>query len=1176
MIGIRCILFIFFVVCFFPGSLAIEVSFSAEDGGESVGISDEYDVGTGVSVVEESEAKFGNVEMTNTREVKGSGDISMAQKYSGSDGYVGRNSVLAQDASSTISTCAFLMPATVNAKLSGKIIGESGSLGLNLISNGNSAWTSASMNGGALNTNMAAWTGSASVSQRTDINAESGGAGSWAGILPWSGRQTRASTNVWVQNGILHSVQNAKNDGIASAFQISDISAELGVANSDAGQLQEDASSNYATTFTQINNGILKTKHIAIDEDTASVSQESEMIGERGYADSRAGYFVEYNENIGLVFALAVGSVAQLSNGKISILQTARDGKSVVITQDAYLNAKSGMAYSNIRDSAGNYATTYSSMDQGALTTQQIAEIEDKSRVCQVSTVNGRSAYTTSSAKDANGKNVYTGSSMGSGCLTTMQAAEIDDKTITNQKSEVNAERGSSESYATDGKGNHASTSNHMEYGTLTTEHNAIIDDSVSVSQNSKVNADSGYAASSARNSKGDEARTELGMNYQSDLARKGASTTDQTSKADEYKVIVSQISEVNAGWGSASSYAGNWNDGNYAEISLNMKNGNLKTDQTAKKDGISAMGSQTSEVNAEEGYAGSSAGLWDMGYPVITSIYMKKGNLKSDQTATHDRTSTHASGEIHVAADMINIAESANQGSDHSSITTTVNGVGNVKGTFDGMIASYAGHSTGASQTGRIVGGYEVRGVANDLTKSRKSAYGTFDRIVNVWTDDTGRYINGLSGEWFINPGQLIQPVIDSAEAGDSIELASGIFNENLIVNKLLTLLGAGSGDDTSFNTLINAADKSKPVISIVTGGISEDNRLIVKDLQVTGATSSSGISINGVGDISHITLDNIASTGNYNGADFSALGSGNSISDVVISNSKITNSVMNGVNIDARNHGSIGNVEIRDSMVSDSGGNGVRVNTGVRYSSDKRISGTIGSVGIKGCTISDSGGSGVDIRAYSGSTIGNVEIAGSAISGAGESGVYGGSYYGGTTIGNIGITESTISGCDRGLSMGATDGGINNNIALTDSTISNSRYDGIWTAAANGGTIGKLGITRSTIIGSGWNGVSTKTWSGGTIVKLEAHDSNIYDNSEFGIMNQAGTVFDATNNWWGNGGTGVNAGKPGEEGNNLAGSVLYTPTEAFRRSYGQTTAQTLGVVTYTPWSTSKFPEAP
>jgi hypothetical protein len=83
MLGMRCILFIFFFVCFFLGAQAIEIYFSAEDGGESVGISDEYDVSKGSSVFEESEAKFGNMEMTNSREVAGLGDLYMEQKFNG-------------------------------------------------------------------------------------------------------------------------------------------------------------------------------------------------------------------------------------------------------------------------------------------------------------------------------------------------------------------------------------------------------------------------------------------------------------------------------------------------------------------------------------------------------------------------------------------------------------------------------------------------------------------------------------------------------------------------------------------------------------------------------------------------------------------------------------------------------------------------------------------------------------------------------------------------------------------------------------------------------------------------------------------------------------------------------------------------------------------------------------
>jgi len=1000
--GMRCILSIFLVGCFFQGALAIEVSFSAEDGGGSVGISDDYEVSTGVSVSEESEANFGNVEMTNCREVAGSGDVSMTQTYSGSGGYVGNSYVSTQDASSTISTSAILTPAALNAKLSGSIIGRSSDLSLNLNSNGYSAQTNAGMNGGLLSTDMAAWTGSASVSQITDMNAEEGSASSIA-------------TGLW-------------NDGYLA---IADLNMK---------------------------NGNLKTNQIAsFDGNSAIASQTSEVNAEQGSTSSFAWSFDGYKAR----------SFLNMKNGNLKTNQIARhDGSSAVASQTSEVNAEQGSASSSAYNWDDRHqASTSLNMKNGNLKTNQIA------------------------GQDGSG-------------------------TTASQISEVNAEEGSTSSsaYNLDDE-NYANTFLNMKSGNL---------------------------------------------------------KTNQIARNDGSGATISQISEANADESQA------WSSAGRASTSLNMKNGNLKTNQIATHDGSSAVASQISEANADESYAGSYVGSFFDGYKARTYLIMKNGNLKTNQIARQDDSSSHASGEFHVMADMINLAESATQGSDHSSITTTVNSVGNVKGTFDGMVTSYADYSTGASQSGRIVGGYQVRGVANDLTKYRYSASGTFDRIVNAWTDDTGQYINGLSGDWFINPGQLIQPVIDSAEAGDTIELASGIFNENLIINKLLTLLGAGSGDDTSFNTLINAVDKSKSVISIVTGGTSNDNRLIVKDLQVTGATSSSGISINGVGDISHITLDNIASTGNYYGADFSALGSDNRISDVVVSNSQVTNSGMDGVNIDARNHGNIGNVDIIDSTISGSGGNGVRVNAGVRYSSDSRVSGTIGNVDIEGCTLSNSGSSGVDVRAYSGSTIGSVGIAGSVISGAGESGVYGGAYYGGTTVGNIGITESTISGCDRGLSMGATGGGINNNIVLTDSTISNSLYDGIWTAAANGGTVGKLGITRSTITGSGWNGVSTKTWAGGSIGKLEAHESNIYGNNEFGIMNQAGTTFDATNSWWGNGGAGVNVGKPGEEGNNPAGSVLYTSSEAWRRSYGQTTSQTLGVVTYTPWSTSKFPEVP
>ena len=47
---------------------------------------------------------------------------------------------------------------------------------------------------------------------------------------------------------------------------------------------------------------------------------------------------------------------------------------------------------------------------------------------------------------------------------------------------------------------------------------------------------------------------------------------------------------------------------------------------------------------------------------------------------------------------------------------------------------------------------------------------------------------------EWTVNPGELIQSYIDKAISGDTIEISPGIFNENLVIDKSLTLKGAGS----------------------------------------------------------------------------------------------------------------------------------------------------------------------------------------------------------------------------------------------------------------------------------------------------------------------------------------------------------------------------------------------
>jgi hypothetical protein len=64
-----------------PGAYSIEVEFSAEEGGDSVGILNNYEVSEGISVKEEAEAEFDDLEIINSREVAGSGNLYMKQEF---------------------------------------------------------------------------------------------------------------------------------------------------------------------------------------------------------------------------------------------------------------------------------------------------------------------------------------------------------------------------------------------------------------------------------------------------------------------------------------------------------------------------------------------------------------------------------------------------------------------------------------------------------------------------------------------------------------------------------------------------------------------------------------------------------------------------------------------------------------------------------------------------------------------------------------------------------------------------------------------------------------------------------------------------------------------------------------------------------------------------------------
>jgi hypothetical protein len=105
------------------------------------------------------------------------------------------------------------------------------------------------------------------------------------------------------------------------------------------------------------------------------------------------------------------------------------------------------------------------------------------------------------------------------------------------------------------------------------------------------------------------------------------------------------------------------------------------------------------------------------------------------------------------------------------------------------------------------------------------------------------------------------IQGAITNSDAGAAISVTAGTFNENVVVNKFLTLTGAGN---TPAGTVI-AGTGTGVGLNIAASGLSSSNRLVVSDLRVTNFNH--GLQTSGA---SFVTFANVVSTANLgNGLD-------------------------------------------------------------------------------------------------------------------------------------------------------------------------------------------------------------------------------------------------------------------------------------------------------------------
>jgi len=189
------------------------------------------------------------------------------------------------------------------------------------------------------------------------------------------------------------------------------------------------------------------------------------------------------------------------------------------------------------------------------------------------------------------------------------------------------------------------------------------------------------------------------------------------------------------------------------------------------------------------------------------------------------------------------------------------------------------------------------------------------------------------LAANWSVDAGgggdyTTIQAAIDGASSGDSINIAAGTYNENLVINSAgsmaITLVGAGNGDNDASNTIINGVAALTDTIQIMNGGTAVGQRVILSNLRVTGGQGDSnygmGVEIAGNGD--YITFDNFASVGN--GGEGIGLNYSGPVGDIVVTQSLLASNGGAGFRVPASSS-LLGTLTISQTTIENNAGCGL-----------------------------------------------------------------------------------------------------------------------------------------------------------------------------------------------------------------------------------------------------------
>lgn len=364
----------------------------------------------------------------------------------------------------------------------------------------------------------------------------------------------------------------------------------------------------------------------------------------------------------------------------------------------------------------------------------------------------------------------------------------------------------------------------------------------------------------------------------------------------------------------------------------------------------------------------------------------------------------------------------------------------------------------------------------------------------------------------WPLSTGYFakINDAVANSDPGAAISVTAGTFNENVVINKYLTLTGAGS---TPSGTVISGA-ASGVGLSITASGLSNVNRLAINDLRVTNFVN--GASVSGV---SFITLDNVVSTANTN----YGLELGNGTTDLLLTDCEFSYNA--SVGIRAGTAATITDFEMDNCSVDNN-------NMGLVIFQMSSGASNFSDVLIKNSTFNDNKQKGIYVEKLHNATFDNIEVDNSGWD-AGynfSAGVDINLKYR-TDYANISFVNPTITGNGVGALYG---------VGLTikardDAPSYNSNPAALTNVAINGGVVdgNQVGVRF---------GEPGKVNAGPTNVTVSqvCFDNNI----TAGLVNGTLATTTATNNAWGDPTGPYNAtSNPGGLGDAVSDSVDFAP---------------------------------